>query len=621
MPRASADIIPKFRSNCVDGGILWYSEPSYFSTINLTEDDHRSLLDALGTLKQKIEQEEILQCILLQESNVDDGDEADPDFRLSLNAQREDWNRLRSEIFDLSCCSRFAEQYSKVSENIYSDGILARSLQSMDLVDTPDSIQLARKLEQERLDILFARRLSEGTARGNGDVVPPLAENSSVVNDQLAVLKQVLLLPNDTLTESSLPSRRTSTSTEGSFDAFSYADTKRSNIQLKSSHRLFDLNMQDYRLAGQLADDDSLLGDDTGEEFSTGGHFKLTTPQQGPYAAASLLSGESLAAPQTPEQSPAKSGKSAAAAATAPRRSEAHDALFSTKDKCASCLEIASVARLACAHSMCRNCLSALFRAAIGDRTLLPARCCQQRVPAELAAAILPPDVLARLVQRTREAQARNFMHCPVPACSAFIELDAATLASPTPRLECPACLAAVCVTCRTAWHEGATCDASRAAQETEAVAVLARARGWRRCAGCTVFVSLDHGCNHMTCACGHNFCYACGAAWKTCACALWEEEEQLYAERERVAAEVAEEREVLRRPLVAQEVAAVRQRVRQVFEHEERHGECEHAGRRYVSGRHFGQCARCNWTCNVYGYRCDDCRLVFCQTCHHHRM
>ena len=50
-------------------------------------------------------------------------------------------------------------------------------------------------------------------------------------------------------------------------------------------------------------------------------------------------------------------------------------------------------------------------------------------------------------------------------------------------------------------------------------------------------------------------------------------------------------------------------------------HGECEHEERSYVSGRHFGQCARCRWTCNVYGYRCGDCRLIFCQTCHHHRM
>ncbi len=55
--------------------------------------------------------------------------------------------------------------------------------------------------------------------------------------------------------------------------------------------------------------------------------------------------------------------------------------------------------------------------------------------------------------------------------------------------------------------------------------------------------------------------------------CPLWAREEQLYAERGRVAAEVAEQREALRWPLAAQEVAAVLQRVRQVFEHKERHG------------------------------------------------
>lgn len=41
--------------------------------------------------------------------------------------------------------------------------------------------------------------------------------------------------------------------------------------------------------------------------------------------------------------------------------------------------------------------------------------------------------------------------------------------------------------------------------------------------------IELATGCYHMTCRCGYEFCYTCGAEWKnkkaTCTCPLWDEE------------------------------------------------------------------------------------------------
>jgi hypothetical protein len=166
------------------------------------------------------------------------------------------------------------------------------------------------------------------------------------------------------------------------------------------------------------------------------------------------------------------------------------------------------------------------------------------------------------------------------------------------------------------------SCDANRArlAAEALALAALARGEGWMRCGRCAVFVSRAHGCNHMTCACGHHFCYACGAPWKTCACTLWSDAERLFAEQARIQAALAEEREAQRRRLSAAEARAVRERVRGVFAWEEERGECEHEDREHTDGD-FGECTRCGWRCNLYGYRCGQCRLVFCRTCHFHRM
>ncbi|KEQ71256.1 hypothetical protein M436DRAFT_65408 [Aureobasidium namibiae CBS 147.97] len=52
----------------------------------------------------------------------------------------------------------------------------------------------------------------------------------------------------------------------------------------------------------------------------------------------------------------------------------------------------------------------------------------------------------------------------------------------------------------------------------------LARTQGWQTCNRCKSVVQLSMGCNHVTCRCGHQFCYVCGAPWKTCGCQQWSE-------------------------------------------------------------------------------------------------
>ncbi|TRM63513.1 hypothetical protein BD626DRAFT_630022 [Schizophyllum amplum] len=42
----------------------------------------------------------------------------------------------------------------------------------------------------------------------------------------------------------------------------------------------------------------------------------------------------------------------------------------------------------------------------------------------------------------------------------------------------------------------------------------LAHNNDWRRCPRCLIFIELVHGCNHMSCICGMQFCYKCGSPW-----------------------------------------------------------------------------------------------------------
>ena len=38
-----------------------------------------------------------------------------------------------------------------------------------------------------------------------------------------------------------------------------------------------------------------------------------------------------------------------------------------------------------------------------------------------------------------------------------------------------------------------------------------------KQCRQCKFWVQKNEGCDHMTCRCGHEFCYICGADYQTC--------------------------------------------------------------------------------------------------------
>ncbi|THW44345.1 hypothetical protein D6C78_05647, partial [Aureobasidium pullulans] len=54
----------------------------------------------------------------------------------------------------------------------------------------------------------------------------------------------------------------------------------------------------------------------------------------------------------------------------------------------------------------------------------------------------------------------------------------------------------------------------------------LAEREQWQRCYSCTRLVVLAHGCNHISCPCGAEFCYVCGSRWlpRSCGCGIWNE-------------------------------------------------------------------------------------------------
>ncbi|KAF7349213.1 RBR-type E3 ubiquitin transferase [Mycena sanguinolenta] len=112
--------------------------------------------------------------------------------------------------------------------------------------------------------------------------------------------------------------------------------------------------------------------------------------------------------------------------------------------------------------------------------------------------------------------------------------------------IQCPWCGGSLCKACKSIWHENMTCERYQAlpieqrAPEDAVFLNLAKQEKWRRCPNtqCSAMVELKHGCNHITCVCGHHFCYICGAPFAhengtyRCTggenCAVWEEQQYL---------------------------------------------------------------------------------------------
>ncbi|KAK4111180.1 hypothetical protein N656DRAFT_790666 [Canariomyces notabilis] len=252
----------------------------------------------------------------------------------------------------------------------------------------------------------------------------------------------------------------------------------------------------------------------------------------------------------------------------------------SSKD-CVACGEKhhdTDVAACPCSHDYCRDCLNSLFKASLTDEGLFPPKCCGQEISLEIYRTLVHDKGVAEQFQEKKvEFGTVNRTYCHQATCSAFvpptsIHKDVAT---------CQRCLNQTCAICKAPAHEGSDCPQDPSLQETLR---LAAEQGWQRCSSCKRLVELDHGCNHITCHCGFQFCYVCGERWKTCRCPQWDEG-RLYRRANNLV-----DRDAAGRRLGVQRRADLVERA--VHELRANH-ECRHQEWRYRAGR----------------FRCEECR------------
>jgi len=293
--------------------------------------------------------------------------------------------------------------------------------------------------------------------------------------------------------------------------------------------------------------------------------------------------------------------------------------LLLRREACSACYEKKQTIQLDCSHWFCHECLGQLFLTALSDESLLPVRCCGIPINPNLCYVLLSPSNAKRFSEKQLEHSTTNKMYCPNPRCSFLILLD---FADPTKtEFPCPSrtCQTTVCVRCRSLSHRGQTCE-ERAAlseekkdQDMAAILKLASEKQWQRCRQCGQMVDLTHGCHHMTCRCGHNFCYRCGVQWKQCNCQHWTEI-LLFSEANRQVAdlEAAEGRQF--RPREREE--AVREAARGLRLNET----CEHDWQKIDCTNRT--CGNCPFPLHHYGFRCQGaCNQLVCRTCRFFRI
>ncbi|KAH7032629.1 uncharacterized protein B0I36DRAFT_286721 [Microdochium trichocladiopsis] len=272
--------------------------------------------------------------------------------------------------------------------------------------------------------------------------------------------------------------------------------------------------------------------------------------------------------------------------------------------QCNSCMERkhhAELATVPCKHEYCRDCLQQLFRHAITDEVYFPPRCCKLAIrPGHQIRLFLTGNLVREFEFKAVEFSTPRRTYCHDPSCAAFVPPSHCLNAVAT----CTLCARQTCTTCKQAAH-GGDCPNDDALQS---VIELARQQGWQRCQQCWSMVDLSMGCNHMSCRCGFQFCYVCGAEWKTCQCDQWDER-RLF--------ERAAEIDARHHPRVARE--RPNPRIAALMEDLRINHECTHERWRGRPGPR--RCEECFHLMPQFIYECRQCHVMACRRCRFHRM
>ncbi|XP_010029505.2 E3 ubiquitin-protein ligase RNF144A [Eucalyptus grandis] len=175
---------------------------------------------------------------------------------------------------------------------------------------------------------------------------------------------------------------------------------------------------------------------------------------------------------------------------------------------------------LRCSHSFCMECMGQYVALKIKENeptVTCPDVKCKSVLEPQVCRSILPREVLDRWENVLCESAilGSQKFYCPFKDCSAMLVDDGVEVVTES---ECQICRRLFCARCKVPWHSGMECEEfrmmKRGAREKDLddmMTKLAESNRWRRCPSCKFYVEKVDGCQHISCRCGHQFCYSCG--------------------------------------------------------------------------------------------------------------
>uniref|UniRef100_A0A803PWK0 RBR-type E3 ubiquitin transferase n=1 Tax=Cannabis sativa TaxID=3483 RepID=A0A803PWK0_CANSA len=221
-------------------------------------------------------------------------------------------------------------------------------------------------------------------------------------------------------------------------------------------------------------------------------------------------------------------------------------------ETCVICMEDTDVNQMFsvknCLHRYCFSCMKQHVEVKLREAQMpkCPHLGCKTEIDSESCEDFLTPKLFELLRQHIKEAATpvTERVYCPNKWCSFLMTKSEVFDLAKKERIhlsgarKCLKCSSLFCINCRVLWHHNLTCSDYKSkkynsSNEDAKLKDLASKNLWRQCSKCNHMVELFHGCHHITCRCGYEFCYKCGAEWKnrraTCSCPLFEENHLLY--------------------------------------------------------------------------------------------
>ncbi|GLT37282.1 hypothetical protein SLA2020_116110 [Shorea laevis] len=221
----------------------------------------------------------------------------------------------------------------------------------------------------------------------------------------------------------------------------------------------------------------------------------------------------------------------------------------SIKETCVICFEDTDVEQMfsvdGCLHRYCFSCIKQHVEVKLLNMSVpkCPHEGCKSELGVESCKKFLPPMMIEMLKERIKEASipVTEKVYCPYPRCSVLMSRSeiseeyakyAFVGSDRSGARRCIKCHGLFCINCKVPWHNGMTCSDYKISNpnltaEDLKLNSLATKNKWRQCGKCNNMIEHTEGCWHMTCICGHEFCYNCGAERKnnrpTCSCPAWD--------------------------------------------------------------------------------------------------